>query len=217
MLNILDNGTQIFRVDSGGKCTIGPSSGLTLYHTIQNSSSATEVLRLANNGTAGTWLTLDEPGIAAWSIGIVNASSPLQFRNSSGGGGTDRLILFTNGVIGVDTTNWGTGGTAIGVSGTVLTTSPSARKYKENEIELSFDTSKIFDVEVKEFDFKEGKGGAHDFGPIADDVDKILPQIVWKENDEPESIRESKVVWVLLEEMKKLKQQVEILEVKLNT
>lgn len=117
--------------------------------------------------------------------------------------------LQTNGQVFVDTGNWGSGGTAVGFSGSFLTTSPSARKYKENEQPLSFDTSSIYDIEVVEFDYVAERGGAHDFGPIADDVEQIVPEVVWKEDGQPESIRESKMVWLLLEEMKKLKKRID--------
>jgi len=184
-----------------------------------NATAASETMVFTVNDT--TTATLDGSGNVG--IGATAGSGErlmvqgdgtgdtkiIRGENSSGGG---VFGVRCNGKIDVSTSSWGTGGTAVGVSGEVLTTSPSARKYKENESSLTIDSSKIYDIEVKEFDYIASKGGAHDFGPIADDVNEVVPEIVWKEDGKPESIRESKMVWLLLEEMKKLKAEIEALK-----
>jgi hypothetical protein len=143
------------------------------------------------------------------------------YGQAAGGGSAAELMALTNaGVlltknqIGVDTTNWGTGGTAVGVDSGFLTTSPSSLRYKEQLTDLSFDSSKVYDLEVKEFTYK--KDGRRSFGGIAEQVDEHIPAIVHKEVIDgelmPESISENKLVWLLLLEMKKLKAEIEILK-----
>jgi hypothetical protein len=192
--------------ETTGAWTLGPSSGLTAGHNIRNSSDTTAALIVTNTGTAA-----NSDGIRVYAGGTTGATAVV-FGAFDAANTINHFLIRPNSQIYVRTTNWGTGGTAIGVSGNDLTTSPSSRRYKENEIPLSIDSSKIYDIEVKEFDFIESKGGSHDFGAIAEDVEAILPEIVWKEDGQPESIRESKMVWLLLEEMKKLSARLVALE-----
>jgi hypothetical protein len=194
-----------------GAWTFGPSSGLTEGHTIRNSSSTTPALTITNTNTG----TTASDGLRIFAGGTTGNSVVLGAFDA--GSTVDQFYVKSSGVIGVRTSNWGTGGTAIGVSSSVLTTSPSSRRYKENETPLSIDSSKIYDIEIKEFDYIEAKGGAHDFGPMAEDVEAILPEIVWKEDGQPESIRESKMVWLILEEMKKLKAELDAAKARIAT
>jgi hypothetical protein len=178
-----NGGTEVLAVSDAGAVTVGPNSGFTVTHTANGSL---KILRGTVSGNTDVLAVKDQ---------------------------TDNTTLFavqTAGQIFAKTTSWGTGGTAIGVSGGLFTTSPSSRRYKENESSLTIDSSKIYDIEIKEFDYIESKGGAHDFGAIAEDVDAILPQIVWKEDGIPESIRESKLVWLIIAEMKKLHSELQV-------
>jgi hypothetical protein len=194
---------------SSGGWTFGPPSGLTAGHNIKNSSTTTPALTITNTDTG----TTASDGLRIFAGGTTGNSIVIGAFDS--GNSVDQFYVKSSGVIGVRTANWGTGGTAIGVSSSLLTTSPSSRRYKENESTLGIDSSKIYDIQVKEFDYIEAKGGAHDFGPMAEDVEAILPEIVWKEDGQAESIRESKMVWLILEEMKKLKTKNDELEARL--
>ena len=200
--------TVIGNATHAGAWTLGASSGTTEAHLIRNSATTNYGLKVMNSsaaaGASGLYVAGGSPTSSADTTAIFVVTNAAE--------GDNKFIVRASAKIDVSTTNWGTGGTAIGVSSNQLTTSPSARKYKENEIPLSIDSSKIYNIIVKEFDYTEDKGGGHDFGPIADDVEAILPEIVWKENGNPESIRESKMVWLILEEMKKLQSRITVLE-----
>lgn len=104
-------------------------------------------------------------------------------------------------------TSWGTGGTAVGISGGFLTTSPSSVRYKENITPLTVDCSKIYDLEAIEFDYKSD--GRHSFGYSAEATFDVLPCLVHMEEHEgelvPESISYDHVSVLVVEEMKKLK------------
>ena len=79
----------------------------------------------------------------------------------------------------------------------------SDRRLKENIKEFRPQKS-ILDLPVVEFDFKNS--GAHQIGCIAQDLQEICPEIVQANNDGYLSINESKLVYLLLLEVKKLKQ-----------
>jgi hypothetical protein len=200
---------SLFSVTHAGAVTLGPASGLTASHLIQSSATGSTgyALSVVNNVASGS----ASAGLKV-QAGANNSATDIVLALINNDAATSPLVVYGNGSVFVRTTNWGTGGTAIGVSSSLLTTSPSSRRYKENEKPLTVDSSKIYDIEVKEFDYIQAKGGAHDFGPIAEDVEEVLPEIVWKEEGQIESIRESKMVWLLLEEMKKLNARIAVLE-----
>lgn len=223
-------GTERMRIDSSGNVGINNSGPVTKMQIsdvskITNSWGNLAIISTDAQGIdLGGSLSFGGKYIAAGSITNFaniagrkenatdnNLAGYLSFATTtSGGTGTERFRITSTGTIGVSTTSWGTGGTAIGVSAGYLTTSPSSRRYKENETTLSIDTSKIYDLNIVEFDYKID--GRHSFGAIAEDVAQILPAIVNYEKDEnnnliPESISENKLGWLLLVELKKLKTQ----------
>lgn len=82
-------------------------------------------------------------------------------------------------------------------------------RLKENV--KSFNPSKsILDLDVKEFDYKESK--KHSIGCIAQDLKEICPEIVHEDNDGYLSIEESKIVYLLLDEVKKLRKELDELK-----
>jgi hypothetical protein len=196
-------------ITTGGAWTLGHTSSTTSSHTVQG-AMADFVLKVTNNrGTAST-----DNGLQV-TVNTSGATSALKVLQGAG-------TLFNvagNGVCTVTTASWGTGGTAVGVSGGLLTTSPSSARYKENIRTIDaaeIDSSLIYQLPVKIFEYKQEKGGKTSFGGIAEEVALILPQLVNYEEFEgdlvPESISENKICWLLLEEMKKLKARIEALE-----
>ena len=104
----------------------------------------------------------------------------------------------------------------------------SSRRYKENIIDLNFDSSRIYDLEPHNFKWKDitktnSKGetvitiGMNDFGYVAEEVHEILPQLVGYDNFEngdnlPASVHYNQITVLLVEEMKKLRARIEVLE-----
>ena len=203
------------------------SNSTTILTELVNTVSGTEVTAARfDNTSSNSYFKFASPGAGGISaVGtatlqinrVSDASTNVVFYQA--GTQTLNLGIEDDGRLRIRNTNWGTGGTAIGINAGYISTSPSARKYKTNERDLTvqeLDTSKVYDLKTKVFEYIPQKGGATDFGPIADDAASILPQIVHFEDGQPESIRESKVVWLLLEEMKKLKNKSEEDSIKIN-
>jgi hypothetical protein len=99
----------------------------------------------------------------------------------------------------------------------------SSRRFKENIIDLDFDSSKIYSLMPHTFkwkDFIEDKisiEGQSDFGYIAEEVHELLPQLVGYDTfggDEnlPASVHYNQITVLLVEELKKLKARIDILE-----
>lgn len=92
-------------------------------------------------------------------------------------------------------------------AGTGLVSQPvSSLRYKENVRPLEVDSSKIYQLSAKTFEYKPQQGGSTDFGFIAEEVDPILPQVVSYDGENlPSSIRYDMFTPLLLEELKKLR------------
>ena len=88
----------------------------------------------------------------------------------------------------------------------------SDERLKENIVDYVPENS-ILDLPVKEFDFKSD--GSHHIGCIAQDLQKICPEVVQEGKDGYLSIEENKLVYLLLNEVKLLKAEVEKLKEKL--
>jgi hypothetical protein len=101
----------------------------------------------------------------------------------------------------------------------------SSLKYKENIISKSLNnTDSIFDLQLKEFNFKyqrdkeeseedrNNRINNRSIGYIAEEVEKIMPELVTYKDGEPDNVKYKQLVFYMIEEMKKLKNEIEILK-----
>lgn len=98
------------------------------------------------------------------------------------------------------------------ITGNVTATTFNAksdRRLKENIVDYRCEKS-ILDLPIKEFDYK--KTGTHTIGCIAQDLQKICPEIVNTDKDGYLSIQEGKLVYLLLQEVKQLKAEIDKLK-----
>ena len=98
---------------------------------------------------------------------------------------------------------------------TFVSTSSSVA-YKENIKPLDMDTSRIFDIKAKNFNYKDGHQSllnGSTFGYLAEDVQKVLPEIVIPDKDgKPDALHYQLLSVLLLEEVKKMKSRLDVLE-----
>jgi hypothetical protein len=99
----------------------------------------------------------------------------------------------------------------------------SSRRYKENIIDLDVDSSKIYSLVPRTFkwrDFLENETtivGRTDFGYIAEEVHEVFPELVgygdFEDGDNlPASVYYNQISILLVEEIKKLRARIEVLE-----
>ena len=95
-----------------------------------------------------------------------------------------------------------------------LGTVSSSARYKENIVDLADQSSIIYDLKPKAFNLK-----AHPevpaWGLIAEEVDKVFPQLCVYKDDQPETVKYHELPVLLLNELQKLKREVEELKAKL--
>ena len=89
-------------------------------------------------------------------------------------------------------------------------------KLKDNLIKIGNPLEKISQLNGYEFDWipKEGihENEGHDVGVIAQEVEKVIPEIVQTRDSGYKAVKYEKIVPLLIESIKELKQRVEELE-----
>jgi hypothetical protein len=86
----------------------------------------------------------------------------------------------------------------------------SSIRYKTNVVDLDKDTSAIYKLRPVEFDYKQD--GSHALGFIAEEVDAIDPSLTFKNsNNTPEGIEWNSMTTYTISELKKLKNEVNIM------
>ena len=100
------------------------------------------------------------------------------------------------------------------VTGTVITATDyfnaaSDRRLKKNIKDYTTEKS-VLDIPIKEYDYKST--GTHTIGFIAQELQEVFPELVTQNPDGFLGIQETKLVYLLILEVKKLKQRVESLE-----
>ena len=105
-----------------------------------------------------------------------------------------------------------------GWDGSVITswsTASSSLKYKEDIRPLEIESSKILELTPKSFKLKKGVGSTlpGTFGYIAEEVEKIIPELVqYTDKGEADGLFYPLIPVLLVEEIKKLKARIDVLE-----
>ena len=90
----------------------------------------------------------------------------------------------------------------------------SSRRYKDNIADLDINIENIYDLRPVSFDWKSN--GKSDFGYIAEEVHEILPELtVYDDKNRPEAVKYKQLSILMLEELKKLREEVKNLKEKL--
>ena len=153
--------------------------------------------------------TLDVTG-ATLSGGDLLFKSNLTFRKD---GDTDRIIIekvTSENIIYLDLKNIRN----IKADNTIEAQSFNAlsdKRLKENIVEYSFNKS-ILDLPIYSYNFISDEKKTKKIGCLAQDLKEICPEIVKEDDKGYLSIEENKIVYLLLDEVKKLKKRVDKLE-----
>ena len=108
-----------------------------------------------------------------------------------------------------------TGTNVIATSGGLLARDSSSKRYKKNIVETALDSNKVYDLEPVDFEWNENalQEGEKSFGLIAEEVEKLFPEIVhYNEDGTVESVAYDRLSLLLLMEIKKLKLEIEKLK-----
>ena len=128
----------------------------------------------------------------------------------------DTATNYFNGALGVGTSSHPTTAGLIRASNDVVAFYSSDKRLKDNLIKIGNPLDKISQLNGYEFDWipKEGihENEGHDVGVIAQEVEKVLPEIVQTRESGYKAVKYEKIVPLLIESIKELTKRVEELE-----
>ena len=192
--SITINGTG---VSLGGSINVGDIEGVTAGSG------------LTGGGTSGT-VTLNVG--AGTGIDVAADAISVDVSDFMTNGVNNRVLTAT----GADAMNAESGltydGSTLAVTGVVTET--SSIEYKENVQPLEFNDA-IYNVNAVRYDFKDGSQ-KDEVGVIAEELYKVLPDLVTTKDGKPEAVKYTKMTMYLLEALKKQNQEIQLLKEKLN-
>ena len=151
----------------------------------------------------------DNRVITATSSTGLNAEANLTF---------DGTTLYVNGALGVGTSTPTTTG-LIRATNDIVAFYSSDERLKANKIKIENPLDKLSQINGYEFDWipKEGihENKGHDIGVIAQEIEKVLPEVVTTRDNGYKAVKYEKLVALLIESNKELLKRIEALEAKI--
>lgn len=170
-------------------------------------TSDTMTLSKNSSNTAGTSIILNDTSLSPASNKGTNLGGDSNYFNKAY---IDNIKANTVNVN--NTINVGTGIVLSSTENSIKANyfvATSDERLKENIKPFVYDKS-ITDVEVKEFNYKDSDKKT--IGILAQDLQKFYPELVEKDSKGFLSIQETKLVYLLLEEVKQLKQEIQFIK-----
>jgi len=153
----------------------------------------------------------DSSNIAINAIGVNTVSNSLTIGSGTGTGNQQLNSAVICGIQGIAVT-----GAAVLVSASdQLGVTVSSAKYKENILPMGEASKAIFDLQPSIFNYKHDPDKQTKFGLIAEEVEKVLPQLViYDSKGEPQSVAYHDLPVLLLREIQRLRIEVDALKAK---
>ena len=212
------NGGDQLRIDSSGNVGIGGNTPSYLLD-VRDGTSSGAIARFSavnphviiESSTAGNSVLHFKPNVTSSKSGQfkVTAGNGYNFKWTNDAAGTGETIYMD-----LDTST--TGGGDLTVKGDIIAYgAPSDRKYKENIKPIESALDKAMQLQGVTFDWKDSESILdikEDIGFIAQDVEKVLPELVRDNGKGNLSLRYQGITPILLEAIKELKEEIEELK-----
>jgi len=215
-----DSGISIGRFDSGGS---GPSLRFVKSkHSSIVGSSGTIVSAADGGDILGDIVFVGDDGDDLRNIGAhiqarVDGTprsdempAKLVFLTNAGGTSvTERMSIASDGGIFMNSLGSAGSGTALVIDGSdEIIPSSSSVAYKDNVRTIESDSSRVFDLTPRSFDWK--RDGLSDFGLIAEEVHEVMPEmVIYNKDGNPEAVKYDRLSVLLLMELHKIKKDLE--------
>ncbi len=207
-------------VSGNTNSTLGNGTLLLLTSGDSNSAMGYESLKNLLTGSFNTGLGFDSgtayTGAESSNILIkhvgVNAESNTIRLGTNGAGNGQQNKCFVAGVRGI-TTGIADAVAVLVDSAHQFGTVSSSIRVKKNVEDMGTATGSLFELRPVLFDYIESPSERRQYGLIAEEVEKVMPDlVVYDKSSTPETVRYHELPVMLLNEMKKLKDRIEKLE-----
>jgi len=187
------NLSNIGTIDSGIITTTG--SGLQPQLSVIDSDNTTGRLQIKHNGSTSQIISVGTSGLGTVTIG------------GSTSGASATYCTFN--------------GTGISVSGSVTATgdviafSSSDKRLKKNIVKIDSALNKVSQIGGYHFEWKDVDEAPHqgeDIGVIAQEIEKVLPEIVSERETGYKAVNYQKLTALLIEAVKELKEEIDELK-----
>ena len=232
---VIVNNNEEFRVDGSGILTTGITR-TTDYFQVESSG---QLLRMYNSG----WGNANTHDVIYNGYGNV-LGDYVYLKTSGNSGTTHGMVLSTDNYLFWGRSNTETGaitnsatapiedtclridydgnalfdGDVVAYSGTIA----SDVRLKENVEDLNYGLKDVLNIRPVSFDWKEKRNGKHDIGVIAQEIEKIIPEVVEEVDslnsgeDTHKTVDYAKLTSVLIKAVQEQQQQINELKEKLN-
>ena len=219
LLKIMSENTNTrFRVQGDGKVGIGTNAPSVLLHVKGDTDTSNVVWGWIQNASTGTDA---DAGLAFtgggnnFNIGVDATTDSFVIADTGAG------VLASNQRFVIDTAGDITASGDIVAGGDVVAYYTSDIKLKDNVEVIQGSLNKIEGIRGVEFDWNDkapvwAKERGHDVGVIAQEVQKVLPEVVQERTNGYLGVDYKRLIPLLIESVKELKQEVEDLKKKVN-
>ena len=229
------NGNEEFRVDASGTLTSGQvrttnefqvnSNGTTLRRYVSSWNTDVRTHDVLYNGyasTLGDYAYYKTSGNTATTHGMLLSCDNYLFWGraniETGDVSNSATAPIADVCMRVDASGNGLfDGDVVAFSTTIA----SDARLKENVKDLNYGLKDVLDIRPVSFDWKEKRNGQHDIGVIAQEIEKIIPEVVVEvdtlnSEDTHKTVDYAKLTSVLIKAVQEQQQQINDLKEKLN-
>ena len=210
-----NNGTERMRIDSNGDVGIGVTNPLVKLHVNQGNTSGTVIKASGiqaqieiQTSTAGDAHLYMRPNSTGQNAAIFKMTAGTNYNWRWQDDATTPVVFMQ-----LSQSN-----SSLSVKGDIIAYgSPSDERYKENIKPIESALDKVTKLQGVTFDWKKSDNLLdikEDIGFIAQDVQKVVPELVRENEDGKLSLRYQGITPILLEAIKELKAEIDLLKSK---
>lgn len=212
-------GSEAIRVDSSGKVGIGTTSpnatlevnAATPILEIKASTDTLASLVLDSGATSDGVILFDLNNSTRWAMGLDASDAESFVLAASGGlGSSNRLKVNASGHVFMPSLSANAGTNLVRTGSGEIVDDTSSLQFKEKIQNIKTDTSLLYGAQGRTYVRKVSQ--LEEPGWIAEELFEILPEFVNLKDGKPYSIKYDRMVVPIIEEMKKLRDRIAILE-----
>jgi hypothetical protein len=163
-------------------------------------------------GSASNYTTSESSNILIGNNGTATENNTIRIGGATGSSAGQQNRFFAYGVRGITTGNADAIAVLVDSAGQLGTVS-SSKRYKENIQKIGLECANLMKLNPVKFNYKVHDSTQVNYGLIAEEVEKIMPRLVVKDQfGQCETVRYDQLIPLMLSELQRLNARIKILE-----